>query len=341
MTQAVVFSTPGLIPIESFTVFGMNAKPNSKSPFGFFGTGLKIAIAVCLRNNIEVVIWRGKDKYTFYTNQIDFRGKQFAKIRMKLERRNAKDILRKSYHDLPFTTELGKTWELWQAFREFESNTRDEGGRTYNGASLDTLFWAQQRAEESTAIVVMGQKFLDEYFDRGRNFLEDGLTERGETTGAIQVLDKPSKHVYYRGIRVMDLKEEAQFTYNFLKHVELTEDRTAKYPFLLESEICDLIMESEDKGFLDRTVGGSSSGYERNLSYSYTSARPSTAFISVAQVSPNVRAKEKAVEATTAFVPTTRITITVPKAGVSDEELHQLEEAVRNVWGDIKMEVIQ
>ena len=56
--ECVVFSTNGLIPLQAFTMFGLNAKPESKNPFGFFGTGLKIAIAVCLRMQQEVVIWR-------------------------------------------------------------------------------------------------------------------------------------------------------------------------------------------------------------------------------------------------------------------------------------------
>jgi hypothetical protein len=342
---SVVFSTPGLIPIEAFTVFGMNAKPNSTNPFGFFGTGLKIAIAVCLRMNQEVVIWRGKDKYTFYTRQQDFRGKEFARIRMKKETATLSDRLlgRPSYHELPFTTELGKHWELWQAFREFQTNTMDENGVTFiaslnsvqgpRGKELESL----KEQPESSHIVVTGQKFVDEYHDRDRNFLPDGLTVR-EGSEKLQVLDRPSKHVYYRGVRVMDLKEEAKYTYNFLNHIDLTEDRTAKYPFLLESWICEHIMQSKDEKFVEDTVGRSSSGYERSLGYRYTDVRPSATFVSVASSSPNPAAKAKAVEASAPIVPTTRITIIVPRSEVTDEELQMLEDAVSNVFGAVTVE---
>lgn len=331
MTQCVVFSTPGLIPIEAFTVFGMNAKPNSKNPFGFFGTGLKIAIAVCLRMDQEVVIWRGKDKYTFYTKKEDFRGKEFRKIRMKRETWHVGDIFRKSYHELPFTTELGKHWELWQAFREFQTNTMDENGSTYLGDHQEV--YALQRAlEDNTCITVTGSKFVDEFHDRARNFLPDGLTVR-EGDESLQVIDRPSKHVYYRGVRVWDLKEEAQYTYNFLRTIDLTEDRTAKYPFLLESWICEHIMQSEDESFLEKTVSNPLSGrWERSLSYNYTSVTPSSSFRSAAVRSPNVKAKEVVKVAETAKS-TTRLLITIPKPTIEDEELYQLTERVQALWG--------
>jgi hypothetical protein len=332
---SVVFSTPGLIPIEAFTMFGVNAKPNSTNPFGFFGTGLKIAIAVCIRMGQEVVIWRGKDKYTFFLKQTDFRDKEFGYVRMKKETPSLSDRLlgRPSYHSLPFTTELGKTWELWQAFREFQTNTMDEGGNTF---IVNPGYHPPE--PEKSFVVVTGSKFVDEYHDRHRNFLEDGLTERSESSGALQVLDKPSNHVYYRGVRVMDLKEEAKYTYNFLRHIELTEDRTAKYPFLLEAWICEHIMTSEDEDFVEDVVGSRSRGYERSLGYRYTDTRPSATFISVAQNSPNSAAKEKAVEAGKPIIPTTRITITVPRSEVTDDELTMLEEAVSNVFGAVLVE---
>lgn len=330
MKQSVVFSTPGLIPIEAFTVFGMNAKPNSTNPFGFFGTGLKIAIAVCIRMGQEVVIWRGKDKYTFYTKKTDFRGKEFSKIRMKLEKFQPGSIFgigKPQYHDLPFTTELGKHWELWQAFREFQTNTMDENGTT------QLEFWednSQHAHDNRSLVMVSGQKFVDEFHDRDRNFLPEGLTVR-EGSERIQVLDKPSKHVYYRGVRVMDLKEEAQFTYNFLEHVELTEDRTAKYAFILEARICEHIMQSKDEDYLQRTVSNPR-GYERSLGYRYVDATPSAEFMAVAPSSP-VDAVKAIVKAKEAVASTCYITIKVPKSSVSDEELHQLTELCQSVWG--------
>lgn len=326
---SVVFSTPGLIPTEAFTTFGMSAKPSTTNPFGKFGTGLKIAVAVCLRLNQEVVVWIGKDKYTFYTRQKDFRGKEFQQVRMKKETWHIGDVFRKSYVDLPFTTELGKHWELWQAFREFQTNTMDENGHTFIGQ-------AAYREDESY-IIVTGAKFVDEYHDRERNFLPDGLTER-EGSDRLQVLDRPSKHVYFRGVRVWDLKEESIYTYNFLMDIDLTEDRTAKYPFLLESAICEYIMQSEDPAFLKATVENpKQQSFERSLPYRYTSVSSSPSFITAASKSPNTAAKElvKVVETAT---PSTTLIIKIPKPYISDEELSQIEEVCQKMFGDVKVD---
>lgn len=307
MTKSVVFSTPGLIPIEAFTVVGMSAKPNSTNPFGKFGTGLKIAVAVCLRLGQEVVVWRGRDKYTFYTKKIDFRGKEFQKIRM-----SHKGWLRGvSYHDLPFTTEFGKHWELWQAFREFQTNTMDEGGDTYinNHAEGDIA----KGSDDHTWIVVTGSKFVDEYHDRARNFLPDGLAERAGSD-RIQVLDRPSKHVYFRGVRVWDLKEESQFTYNFLMDIELTEDRTAKYSTLLESYICEHIMQSSDPAFLKKTVEEAPAhSFERSLPYRYTSVPSSRGFVAAASTPSAAPAAKQLVKVAEENRNTTTFTVVLPR----------------------------
>ena len=79
----VVFKTPGLIDIRAFTVMGLSSKPNSDSPIGKFGTGLKMAIAVLVRNGIPVTLWIGRTKYTFRKKRIKFRGEEtFEQILM-------------------------------------------------------------------------------------------------------------------------------------------------------------------------------------------------------------------------------------------------------------------
>lgn len=338
MSQCVAFSTPGLIPLEAFTAFGVHAKPCSTNPFGIFGTGLKYAIAVCLREGQEVVLWRGYDKYTFYAKKQDFRGKELDYVRMKRERWSLRGMLgAPKYTALPFTLELGKGWELWQAFRELEANTRDENGQT------ELRYWEEGSTHahsNRTLILVFGSKFIDEYHERGRTFLPDGAVVRENE--AVQVIDRPSRHVYYRGVRVMDLQQEAEYTYNFLKSLELTEDRTVKYPFMVESELVKMIAQSEDEDFVGRTVGAPSGKYENTLYYGYHGGPVSKVFASVAQVRGSSSAKSL-VEANQPQVPsTTKILITVPRSEVSEDELEQVQIAVAAVfsldWEGLKTE---
>lgn len=327
----VIHRTPGLIPLESFTVFGMSAKPNSTNPIGKFGTGLKMAIAVLLRHDIEVTIFRGQEEYVFYTQKSDFRGKQFAFVRMK---RRGTLLGRWTYSKLPFTTELGKHWELWMAFRELHANTLDEGGET----QADVLYVHRRvglNLPEATSIVVRGGAYYDTYQDRGRIFLPDGLTMR-EGTEDVQVLDRPSKAVYFRGLRVYDLKDEAQFTYNILREITLTEDRTAKYSFEIEGIIGAYMEKSEDPDFLQKAVAAPpANSFERRMSHSYTSSWggahvPTAAYKSAARDSTNPTARERFQDLQPPVRDQTRLTIVVPKPLLGDAELTALADLVHS-----------
>lgn len=331
MTQCVAFTTPGLIPLEAFTTFGVNAKPNSSNPFGYFGTGLKYAVAVCLRNGCKVELIRGGTRYTFYSRLEDFRGKDFDFVRMKKHRAIPGTF---HYSKLPFTLELGKNWELWQAFRELETNTRDEGGVT------QLEYWDDRSThvhDNRTTILVFGSKFVDEYHEMGRHFLADGKVVREDE--AIQVIDRPSKSVYYRGVRIMDLKEEAEFTYNILSTVELTEDRTAKYPFMIEQLISQYWLESEDEERVQR-VATTTRWESRGLSYSYAYSTPSRAWtpeVTSKVTNPTLKQHLKDKEPTVST--TTTIQIVIPRPDITPNEMADIVRAVEGVLGleDIKV----
>jgi hypothetical protein len=293
---------------------------------------LKYAIAVLLREKQDVIIWRGRDRYSFYVSREDFRGSNYGFVRMKKETYSLGDRLlgRPSYHKLPFTTELGKNWKLWQAFRELETNTRDEGGETYLHQVYNNDDPMEQLGcnSKQTWIAITGSRFVDEFHDMNRNFLPDGKVLREDE--AIQVIDRPSNHIYYRGVRILDLKEESEFTYNFLCHVDLTEDRTAMHPFLLEMKLAEYIAEHEDIEFVGRAVN--SRRYERNFNYGYAS-RPSVAFLNTASDSPNPTARQLVETKTKELEPSVQIIITVPKSEVTEDEREQIRAAVEEIFG--------
>lgn len=53
--MAVIFENPGEIDPRMISTFGVNVKEND-SAIGFFGTGLKYAIAILLRNHHRISI---------------------------------------------------------------------------------------------------------------------------------------------------------------------------------------------------------------------------------------------------------------------------------------------
>ena len=114
MRNIVKFGNETEIEPEVWSTFGVSVK-NGSNPIGMFGTGLKYAIAVLLREGRHISITSAGREYAFDVVEKNIRDKAF-------------NICRCNGKDLPFTTELGKTWELWQAYRELYSNCLDEGG---------------------------------------------------------------------------------------------------------------------------------------------------------------------------------------------------------------------
>lgn len=268
---ATVFSTPGKLDLRAITSFGMSAKPNTTSPIGYFGTGLKYAIAVLAREKIPVTIYVGLQRWTLETHPTNFRGADFDIIRLVRH----KKLLPPTKNDLPYTTQFGKNWKMWQAFRELYANTLDEGGKIFSIQEEDPQY---EPSKDRTLIIVEGQKMHDEYLNRDEYFLPDGLRERADDGQALQVFPRESKYVYYRGLRVHDLKEPSQNTYNILRQIELTEDRTAKSAWDVEYYIRQHIIEREQQPtVLERTLTAPTSSFEGRLSYAYDSHTPSEA----------------------------------------------------------------
>lgn len=271
--KAVVHKTKGRLDLRSITVFGMNSKPETTTPIGYFGTGLKYAIAVLARNNISVKIYIDGKLWVIEKDPATFRNKSFTELYICSTTIGG---LIKKRIKLPFTTELGKNWGLWQAFRELESNTRDENGETFLVDSDDVSDLA---LKGFTAIQVDGEEYVEEFNTRDKTFIPGGLTLR-EGNDAVQVFKQPSQHVYYRSIRIFDLPKDmpSQYTYNILAKIELTEDRTAKEPYFVKMMIENFIATHKDPEVIKTVVTAPHRTYERSFSFKYGAA-PSQEFI--------------------------------------------------------------
>lgn len=276
---AVIFETPGLIDIRAFTTFGFNAKPATDNPIGYFGTGLKYAIAVLAREDIPVQLFIGDVEYRFNKEHTSFRGKDFDVIRM---RKRSGWRLPWQQETLPFTTELGKNWELWQAFRELEANTRDENGRSdllsqelpYGTESIS----ANYGILGSTVFVIEGERFAEEWRTRDKTFLPE---HDPNFIGNVQIVKRPSKHLYYRGMRVADLKQPSIYTYNIRRWLELTEDRTIKWMFSALATIAEAIAKSSDEQLISAAVKATETHMESRLEWALIGVAPSPTFIDV------------------------------------------------------------
>ena len=195
----IVFKNEGILDINSIITFGVSVK-EKESAIGFFGTGLKYAIAVLLRNGCDISIKAGENVYNFGTEELIVRGKSFPIITM-----NGKP--------LSFTTEYGKTWDLWQAARELYSNCLDENGTVT--AEIDDSF-------QGTQVVVSGDAFDLVWKERFTFLLSAPVLWANDR---LEVCEGPSEYAYYQGIRAYTLPTKSKFTYNVKSHQNLTEDR--------------------------------------------------------------------------------------------------------------------
>lgn len=218
MDDLYQFYTPTSLPIEAFTVMGMSAKPMTTNPIGEFGTGLKLAVATVLRLGGTFELLIDGVEYQFYAKTRDFRGTDHKQVMM----RKRKGLLsRFTYHELPFTLNYGRNLSGWQVIRELESNTRDEQGSSKWFDADDMPL-----PETGTYIHV---KFpgIREAIEEGEIFLDTHGLDIVWSSDFFNVYDRPSQHVYYRGIRVQSLDYPSRYTYDFKPgKVQLTEDRS-------------------------------------------------------------------------------------------------------------------
>jgi hypothetical protein len=265
----IVFETPGLIDMRAFTLMGVSSKPNAGNPIGYFGTGLKYAMSVLVRLGAEPVVYCGKDRYTFQKKDGEFRGKEYEGLRMKLDKFS---FTRSRYIDLPYATSYGRNWEAWMAFRELESNTIDEKGRSYKPQDHSSI----EIEADKTLIMVDLPAFTEAYHKRDEIFLPDAVRKG---TG-LQTIDKPSHHLYWRGLRVFKTNKPTLLTYNFLDHLDLTEDRTLSNPWYARILLGRWVVNSNDEASIEKILTADEKFWEHGIEFSNDVA-PSRAFHNV------------------------------------------------------------
>lgn len=226
------FENEGVIDEKTWRTFGVSVKEN-KNPIGFFGTGLKYAIAIILRHGGEVIITTGEDltKHThrFTREPATVRGESF-------------DFVAHNGEFLSFTTELGKNWEPWMAYRELYSNCLDENGRVKRRKRL-------VGKDGHTRIYVKCPEILKAHNNKGHYF----VTGKPDFVGAeVDIWLRPSDCVFYRGIRAHTFNKPSGFTYNIKAPLDLTEDRTIKYYFYITSLIETALVSLKKKEHLDQ-----------------------------------------------------------------------------------------
>ncbi len=253
----IIFKNEGLLDIRAVKTLGVSVK--KEGAIGYFGTGLKYALAVLLREQQVVTIYIGEDRYEFETRTENIQGKDFDLVFMNGEQ-------------MPFTTEFGKNWEVWMAFRELACNAQDEGGQFVYSEK------AHEEKPNQTMIVVQGKKIEEAYGERDSIFYP---YDRQEDHRRCDIVRKAATHLYYRGVRVMPHENNTLFTYNLKEAIELTEDRTAKNIYQVRRHIADFFLYEADEDTIIRAVTAPDTYFEGEIDFYQPFASPSESFMKV------------------------------------------------------------
>ena len=266
----IIFKNPGLIDTVAMVTSGVSAKERD-NPIGIFGTGLKYAIAILLRNDCTIDIWRGNKRYAFTLVEKTIRKRKFNIVCM-----NGKFF--------GFTDRLGLNWEPWMAFRELYCNAKDEGGISMcidPGQLADPMYGPSTKA---TTIVCTGRVIENAYMHRHETIL---MTAPLFSLKNVDVHQGESEYLFYRGIRVHKLPQKSMYTYNLTGAQFLTEDRTLLYPYVIGGTIARSIVGATQIQFLDdvlRDEHSTRDRFEKHLPYSsVVDEKPSPQFMEVCE----------------------------------------------------------
>jgi hypothetical protein len=317
----VIFENDGEIDPRLISSFGVNVK-EGEGAIGFFGTGLKYALAILLRSKHRVTIQSGRETFAFDTQPTTIRGKQF-------------DFVAMNRQPLGFTTEVGKTWKMWMAYRELFCNCQDEGGRVYESAD------APEPVSGKTRVLVEGEEFVSVRRNHGRYFVTGSPLWEGDT---VAIHEGRGTNHFFRGVAVAPVPEgQSLYRYNFKSGVDLTEDRTAKDAWMLDYFAAFAILNCDDAEIIRTVVTAPKGTSEHEMKFDSNSNPPGESFLRV--VGDLVRAKWAFINPTAirAYEKHARTKLEPERASLDEIETKMLGKAVefcRRFGFDLANEIV-
>lgn len=220
----VCFENKGEVPVNAFKLLGASTKRGDASKIGYFGSGLKYALAVLLREGIDFKIYSGAKEV-----KIGLRKTSFGDQKI--------DVMTVNGEKTSITVDAGIDWEPWFAIREIYSNTMDENGSMGLNKPIEA-------AAGTTKIFVDASdeklKFIFQnwpaYFTQNRQPVLDNAYGR--------IYDKlptvPNYIVFRKGIRAYENRKHSVFDYD-LHALDINESRVAKYSWQVMERCSDLL----------------------------------------------------------------------------------------------------
>lgn len=188
--------------VTAISMMGASVK-TCDDPIGLYGSGIKYAMAQCLRNNISLKISDNGKLYTLTGKPEEFRGETFNKVSLKTPTGKM--------YVTGITSSFGKEdWnDPWFIFREFFSNMLDEGG---TWEIVDGV-----QANDTGVDVFLPYSVFSEYIDDLDQYFTD--KEWGIKVG--------NGRVFKKGVWVGQFDEESNPGIDIQSdYIQITETRT-------------------------------------------------------------------------------------------------------------------
>lgn len=247
----LVFENDGEIDPRLITLMGVNIKEKNNA-IGYFGTGLKYAIACLLRWNDRIIIQSGQSEFHFTYEPSRIRDTDINIITMRSKLGSLQ---------LGFTTELGKNWKPWMIYRELWCNMQDEpSARMYETA----ITMVPQL--DKTRVIVDGPSIMQAYAERDKWVLNRDTVPLIHKDDALEIYDTPSNTIFYRGIVVQWNSNASRYLYNILSHVYLTEDRVAP-SWATDPIIVQSVASMKNENIIKNVLLAGADDLERRFSY--------------------------------------------------------------------------
>ena len=240
----------GEIDINAFKLLGATSKRGDDTKIGYFGSGLKYAMAVLIRNDIPFNIFSGEKEVKVTTTKRKFRGEEF-------------DVIKINNQMTSLTTAMGIDWKEWFAIREVYCNAVDEGEY-----SLDVVDECIGEKGKTIFYIQFSDK-IKEVFNNWNNYFSDKRTDIISKQEECKFFSGGKKLIVYRkGVNVFEMNKQCLFHYD-LKNIQIGEDRTVKSEFDMRCKIIAQLREYASTEMIRSIYDNWQETYEGTLNWDY------------------------------------------------------------------------
>jgi len=249
MSKNIIFRNPGLLSLIDLTTMGDSTKRADDSKIGKFDSGLKYAIALLVRNDIEFEIRSGNTRFNVSTTIIHDHTTKKSKELLVIEEYDCLTTEGKS-HITAFSPQLGYNWELWQAFRELYANTLDEKGTV---EFIDSKAPMPNALEDETVIIINSNPLVENIINHWNDYFLPVDLKPLTSYHYTNVYKNPNGtlKLYKQGILIYkDDNVKSRYIYSY-EYASIDERRTLNDLSGFKDRIVNCISESTNVSFLE------------------------------------------------------------------------------------------